>query len=309
VENDLVELQANHNRVDPPENGSMKGIVLAGGHGRRLRPITASISKQLLPVYDKPMIYYPISTLMLAGLRDILIVSTPRDLVAFKALLGDGSQWGIDLSYAEQQKPEGIAQAFLVGEHFIGRDNCALILGDNLFYGHGLPDILQRGAALEAGAMILAYKVSHPEDYGVVELDNDSQPLSIVEKPAKPASDYAVTGLYFYDNEVIDIVKSLNPSARGELEITDVNSHYLDSGRLKVEKLGRGYAWLDTGTPDNLMSAAAFVQALEERQGVKICAPEEIAWRSGFIDDAALERLADGLNGSAYADYLRSLLN
>jgi glucose-1-phosphate thymidylyltransferase len=289
---------------------AVKGIVLAGGTGSRLFPITRGISKQLLPVYDKPMIYYPLSTLMLAGIRDILIISTPHDLPQFQALLGTGDGWGIRITYAEQPLPQGVAQAITVGRSFIADDGVALILGDNIFFGGGLVAALKRArdrTAHAAGATVFAYRVKNAERYGVIELDADMRPLSIEEKPARPRSSYAVTGLYFYDNAVIRVAEGLKPSARGELEITDVNRDYLERGKLSVEVLGRGHAWLDTGTPESLLHAGNFVQAIEERQGLMLASPEEIAFQSGWIDAATLRTHADAHASTAYGDYLRAL--
>jgi len=286
-----------------------KGIILAGGSGTRLHPLTLSVSKQLLPVYDKPLVYYPLSTLMLAGLRDILIISTPQDLPRFRAILGDGSQIGLNLCYAEQPKPEGLAQAFVIGREFVGRDPSVLILGDNIFYGGGLRPALEEAAGRRQGATVFAYRVKDPERYGVVELDETRRAKSIEEKPKAPKSHYAVTGLYFYDQDVVDIAGALRPSARGELEITDVNRTYLGRGTLHVTVLGRGIAWLDTGTPDALLQAANYVAALEDRQGLKVGAIEEVAYRMGFIDAGQLERLAGQMKGNAYAQYLQSILN
>ena len=285
-----------------------KGIILAGGAGSRLHPLTLSVSKQLMPVYDKPMIYYPLSTLMMAQIRDILLITTPDDQAAFQKLLGDGSRWGISFSYAVQPEPRGLAQAFIIGEEFIAGQSVSLILGDNIFYGHGLARQLQSAAQRESSATVFAYHVKDPERYGVVHFDDAGKAMGIEEKPQQPKSSYAVTGLYFYDERVVDIAKGLKPSARGELEVTDINRLYLEDGTLHVEVLGRGAAWLDTGTHDSLIEAAQFVQIIEHRQGLKVCCPEEIAYKNGYIDAKQVKNLAEYLGKSGYGDYLRAML-
>ena len=288
---------------------SRKGIVLAGGAGTRLNPITQAVSKQLLPVYDKPMVYYPLSTLMLAGIRDVLLISTPKDLPRFEGLLGDGAQWGLDIAYAEQPEPKGIAQAFTIGSDFIGDDPVCLILGDNVFYGRGLQEMLLEAAEQETGGTVFAYYVKDPERYGVVDVGDDGRAVSIEEKPDDPASNYAVTGLYFYDNRVVDIAQNLEPSARGELEITDVNRHYLRRGDLRVQMMGRGMAWLDTGTHASLLQASNFVQTIEERQGLKVSCPEEIAWRKGWIGLGDVECIGRSMANNDYGQYLLDLVD
>ena len=286
----------------------MRGIILAGGSGTRLHPMTHVLSKQLLPIYDKPMIYYPLSTLMLAGIREILVISTPRDLPLFRDLLGDGSRWGIDLAYAEQPRPEGLAQAFLIGAPFIGNENSSLILGDNVFYGHGLPELMRPATVRRDGATVFAYHVTDPERYGVVDFAPDGKAVSIEEKPAHPKTNWAVTGLYFYDAEVVDIARALKPSPRGELEITDLNRIYLERGKLQVERMGRGFAWLDTGTPDSLLEAGEFVRVYEKRQGFRIACLEEIALTQGWIDARDFARQAEALSKSTYGQYMFKVL-
>lgn len=291
-----------------PKTSRRKGIILAGGSGTRLYPLTRGVSKQLMPVFDKPMIYYPLSTLMLAGIRDILIITTPEDAAQFQRVLGDGSAFGVALSYATQPNPEGLAQAFHIGANFIAGDPSALVLGDNIFYGHGLSELLNSASNRTSGASVFAYRVNNPKDYGVVSFDADGRAATIEEKPPEPKSNYAVTGLYFYDDTVVERARDLKPSPRGELEITDLNRRYMDEGQLAVEIMGRGYAWLDTGTHASLLDAASYVRITEERQGLKICCPEEIAWRQGFISDTELEAIAQPLVKSGYGEYLLQLL-
>lgn len=295
-------------RAGDPRERAMKGIILAGGSGTRLHPVTLAVSKQLLPVYDKPMIYYPLSTLLLAGIRDILIISTPHDQPAFERLLGDGSQWGVSFSYAAQPSPDGLAQAFIIGRDFVGSDRVALALGDNLFFGHGFPELLRKAAERKAGATVFGYRVRDPERYGVVEFDSAGRAINLVEKPQKPLSPYAVTGIYFYDNRVVDVARDLAPSARGELEITDVNMAYLKWQELHVEILGRGVAWLDTGTHESLIQAGNFIHTLQERQGLMVACLEEIAYTQGFISKEQLERQISSMKKSSYGAYLLNLI-
>jgi glucose-1-phosphate thymidylyltransferase len=304
----MIEMKTGSSVQTELSSRQWKGIILAGGSGTRLHPITRVVCKQLLPVYDKPMIYYPLSVLMLAGIKDILIISTPDDLPKFQALLGDGSQWGLQLSFAEQPRPEGLAQAFTIGKSFIGRDHTCLILGDNIFYGHGFNQILQRAVQLDKGALVFGYWVRDPQRYGVVELDEKGMAVSIEEKPLEPRSQYAISGLYFYDNDVIEIASDLRPSPRGELEITDVNNVYMQRKSLHVEVLGRGFAWLDMGTPDSLLEACSFIETIEKRQGLKVGCIEEIAYRMGYIDAEQILRLARPLSKNAYGEYLLKLV-